>query len=234
VAAATGADGKPWVAFIDGGSGGFEVWHTGHAARQIPLSGCCAYQAGFGADSRTSAGWVTWYSNATNHYGIEAQQLTQTGARVGRQIRMPGSNSGNNAIQNDQRTTATGLGHHLAGVYLSYLTGYPTGQKVKLMRLGRKTPTTIATLAGVMGTTLAADPFGRLWVAWYRNGQIWLRRAASGASKFGPTVRLSAPKGTSTLWKIYLNAQAKRVDVLALATVGSRTAYFSTQVLAPR
>lgn len=237
VAAATGADGQPWVAFVDNGNVGFEVWHNGHPTKQIPLSGCCGYQAGFGADSRTSTGWLTWYSNVTNHYGIEAQQLTKTGARVGRPIRMPGSNSGNNAVQTDQRTTATGLGHHLAGVYLTYLAGWPTAQKVKLIRLGAKMPTTIATFTGASGSTLAADPFGRLWVAWYRadpNPTIWLRRARSGASKFGAAVRLSLPRGTSTLWKIYLNAQARRVDVLALVTVGSRTAYFATQVLPPK
>lgn len=237
VAAATGADGQPWVAFVDSGNVGFEVWHNGHATRQIPLSGCCAYQAGFGADSRTPAGWLTWYSNVTNHYGIEAQQLAQSGARVGRPIRMPGSNNGNNAVQTDQRTTATGLGHHLPGVYLTYLTGWPTALQVKLIKLGAKTPTTIATLKGTSGSTLAADPYGRLWVAWYRadpNPTIWLRRAGSGAGRFGSMVRLSLPRGTSTLWKVYLNAQAKRVEVLALATIGSKTAYFATQVLPPK
>lgn len=237
LAAATGADGQPWVAFVDDGGNGFDVWHSGHPARQITLSGCCAYQAGFGADSRTSAGWLTWFSNATNHAGIEAQRLTQAGARVGRPIRMPGSNSGNNAVPTDQRTTATGLGHHLAGVYLTYLTGWPTTHTVKLIRLGAKTPATIATLTGTSGSTLAADPFGRLWVAWYRadpNPAIWLRRAGSGAGKFGATVRLSLPKGTTTLWKIYLNAQPRRVDVLALVSVGSKTAYFATQVLPPQ
>lgn len=237
LAAATGADGQPWVAFVDNGGNGFKVWHNGHAPRQITLSGCCAYQAGIGADSRTSAAWLTWFSNVTNHAGIEAQQLTKTGTRVGRPIRMPGSSSGNNVIPTDQRTTATGLGHHLPGVYVTYQTGYPILQKVKLIKLGAKAPITIATLSGVSGSTLAADPFGRLWVAWYRsspNPEIWLRRARSGASKFGATVRLSLPRGTSTLWKIYLNAQAKRVDVLALVTVGSRTAYFATQVLPPK
>lgn len=237
LAAATGADGHPWVAFVDGGNVGFEVWHNGHAPRQIPLPGCCGYNAGIGADSHTGAAWLTWFSNVTNHYGIQAQQLAKTGARVGRPIHMPGSSSGNAAVQTDQRTTATGLGHGLAGVYLSYLTGYPTAQKVKLMRLGAKTPATIATLSGTSGSTLAADPFGRLWVAWYRSSPdpvIWLRRAGSGGSKFGATVRLSLPRGTSTLWKIYLSAQARRVDVLALVTVGSKTAYFATQVLPPK
>jgi hypothetical protein len=237
LAAATGADGQPWVAFVDNGGGGFEVWHNGHPTKQIPLSGCCAYQAGIGADSRTSTAWLTWYSNVTNHYGIEAQRLTQTGARVGRPIRMPGSNTGNNAVATEQRTTATGLGHNLPGVYLTYLAGWPIAHQVRLIKLGAKTPTTVARVTGASGSTLAADPFGRLWVAWYRaspNPAIWLRRAGSGASKFGATVRLSLPKGTATLWKIYLNAQAKRVEVLALATVGNRTAYFATQVLPPR
>ena len=239
VAAATGADGKPWAAFVDAANGGFEVWHTGHATRQIPAAGCCVYQAGIGADSRTSTAWLTWFSNVTNHFGIEAQRLSQSGVRVGRALHMPGSSSGNAAIQTDERTTATGLGHHLPGVYVAYLSGYPTAQKVKLMRLGAKRPTTIATHFGTNGATLAADPLGRLWVAWFVSGSnptIWLRRAGSGASRFGPTIRLSLPRGTSTLWKIYLNAQANRVDVLALLTVGSRSssAYYATQVVARR
>jgi hypothetical protein len=233
VAAATGADGKPWVAFVDGG--GFEVWHNGHATRQIPVSGCCVYQAGIGADSRTSTAWLTWFSNVTNHFGIEAQRLNESGVRVGRSLHMPGSSKGNAAVSTDERTTATGLGHHLPGVYLTYLAGYPTAQKVELMRLGAKRPTTVATRFGTSGSTLAADPSGRLWVAWFVSGlnpTIWLRRAGSGASRFGPTIRLSVPKGTSTLWKIYLNAQANRVDVLALVSIGSRKpAYFATQVL---
>jgi hypothetical protein len=238
LAAATGADGKPWVAFTDNGGRGFEVWHNGHPTRQIDVSGCCVYQAGFGADSRTSAGWLTWYSNVTNHTGIEAQRLTAAGLRVGPTIRMPGSNTGDNAVHTEQRTTSTGLGHHLAGVYLTYLAGWPTVHAVKLIRLGAKTPTTIGRVPDASGSTLAADPSGRLWVAWYSSSPspaIWLRHAASGASKFGRTVRLSLPGGTSTtLWKIYLSAQANRVDVLALATIGTRTAYFSTQVLAPK
>lgn len=236
VAAATGADGHPWVAFTDGGNRGFEVWHNGHASKQISSAGCCVYQAGIGVDSRSSAAWLTWYSNVTNHFGIEAQRLDRSGARIGRPIRMPGSNTGNNALHTGQRTTATGLGHHLAGVYLTYLAGWPIAHQVKLIKLGAKAPATVANVAEADGSTLAADPFGRLCVAWYvssPNPTIWLRRAGSGAGKFGPAIRLSLPGGsTSTLWKVYLNAQAKRVDVLALATVGSRTAYFATQVLA--
>jgi hypothetical protein len=240
VAAATGADGQPWVAFIDGGGfGGFEVLHVGHAKRQITMSaGCCRYNAGIGVDSRTSAAWLTWYSNVTNHYGIYAQQLAQNGSKISTPIRMPGSNVGNNALEANQRTTATGLGHHLSGVYLTYLVGWPTATKVDLIRLGAKKPLTVTTQSGMTGSTLAADPFGRLWVAWLRgnldNNALFVRRAGSGASKFGPQVRVPLPRGTSSLWKVYINAQAKRLDVLALLTVRGKTAYWATQVLPPR
>jgi hypothetical protein len=79
---------------------------------------------------------------------------------------------------------------------------------------------------------------GRLWVAWYRaiigQSELFVRRAASGASNFGPAVKVPLPKGTSTLWKVYINAQAKRLDVLALVTVHGKLAYWSTQVLPPK
>jgi hypothetical protein len=232
VAAATGADGKPWVAFIDGG--GFEVSHFGHAKRQIHRSGCCAYNAGIGADSKTSAAWLTWFSNVTNHFGVYAQQLAQNGSQIGGPIRLPGSNVGNDAIPANQRTTATGLGHGLPGVYVSYLNGWPVTRKVELIRLGAKKPVTISTLTGTQGSTLAADPFGRLWVAWYRGTTIFARRATSGATRFGSTVKLSPPKGTTSLWKIYINAQAKRLDVLALITLRGKIAYWATQLLPPK
>lgn len=240
VAAATGADGQPWVAFIDnGGFGGFEVLHIGHAKRQINMpAGCCRYNAGIGADSRTSAAWLTWYSNVTNHAGIYAQQLAQNGSKVGTPIRMPGSNVGNDALSVNQRTTATGLGHHLPGVYLTYLVGWPTATKVNLIRLGAKKALTVTTQSGMTGSTLAADPFGRLWVAWYRgnldNNALFVRRAGSAASKFGRQVRVPLPRGTTDLWKVYINAQAKRLDVLALLTVRGKIAYWATQVLPPR
>ncbi len=236
VSADTGADGQPWVAFVTGG--GFEVLHYGHAERLISVSGCCVYNPGIGVDDRTSAAWLTWFSNVTNHVGVYAQQLKQNGTKVGGPIRLPGSNAGGDAIAVNSRTTATGLGHGLAGVYATYISGWPTTKHVYLIRLGAKKPVTISTLTNTSGSKLTADPFGRLWVAWYRaiidQSELFVRRAASGASKFGKTVKVPLPKGTSTLWKVYINAQAKRLDVLALITVHGKLAYWSTQVLPPK
>ncbi len=234
IAASTGADGQPWVAFVDNGNQGFEAAHYGHARKQFKTTGCCAYNAGIGVDSRTSAAWVTWYSNATHRVGILAQQLKPDGTRVGGPVQLPGSSTGGEALAVNHRTTATGLGHHLGGVYVTYLSGWPTARKVDLLRLGSAKPVAVSALTGTMGSTLAADPFGRLWVAWYRGSSIYLRRAASGGSTFGKTVRVSAPAGAGTLWKVYISAQAKRVDVIALLTVRGKTAYWATQVLPPR
>jgi hypothetical protein len=90
---------------------------------------------------------------------------------------------------------------------------------------------------GASGTTLAADPAGRLWVGWYRStsskSALFVRRAAAGASQFGAVQQVRLPKGTSILWKAYINAQAGRLDVLALLTVHGKTAYWATQVLPP-
>jgi hypothetical protein len=236
VSADTGADGQPWVVFVTGG--GFEALHYGHAARLISVSGCCVYNPGIGVDDHTSAAWLTWFSNVTHQVGVYARQLKPNGLPVGKQFRLPGSNAGGDAISVNSRTTATGLGHGRAGVYTTYISGWPTTKRVYLIKLGAKKPTTVSTLSNTSGSTLAADPFGRLWVAWYRaiidQSELFVRRAASGASKFGKTVKVPLPKGTSTLWKVYINAQAKRLDVLALLTVHGKLAYWSTQVLPPK
>ena len=236
VSADTGADGQPWVVFVTGG--GFEALHYGHAKRLISVSGCCVYNPGIGVDDHTSAAWLTWFSNVKNQVGVYARQLKPNGLPVGKPFRLPGSNAGGDAISVNSRTTATGLGHGRAGVYTTYISGWPTTKRVYLIKLGAKKPTTVSTLSNTSGSTLAADPFGRLWVAWYRaiidQSELFVRRAASGASKFGKTVKVPLPKGTSTLWKVYVNAQAKRLDVLALMTVHGKLAYWSTQVLPPK
>jgi hypothetical protein len=227
VAAATGADGEPWVAFTDGG--GFEVSHYGHAKNEIHVSGCCVYDPGIGADGRTGAAWLTWYASMPGHAaGIYAQQLSENGAKIGASVRLPGSDTDGNA---NQRTTATGMGPGRPGVYVSYLIGYPTPHRVDVVRLGTRTPIVVAKVSAAAGCTLAADPAGRLWVAWYWGMGLFVRRAAAGASRFGAIQRVPLPSGATAVWKVYINAQAQRLDVLALLTVGGKTAYWATQVL---
>jgi len=87
---------------------------------------------------------------------------------------------------------------------------------------------------GHTGSILAADPYGRLWVAWYRPLALFVRRAAAGASRFGAERRVPLPRGTTDLWKAYISAQAGRLDIVALLTVRGKLAFWTTQVLPPR
>jgi hypothetical protein len=162
--------------------------------------------------------------------------LTQNGSKVGAAIRLPGSEIGGNAIEPNQRTTVTGLGGGRSGVYVSYLSGYPEAKRIDVIRLGARKPVLVATIgSGASGTTLAADPAGRLWVAFYHGtvdeAALYVSRSDRvGASKFAEPQRVPLPKGTTILWKVYISAQARRLDVLALLTVHGKIAYWAAQV----
>jgi hypothetical protein len=75
-------------------------------------------------------------------------------------------------------------------------------------------------------------------VAWFRvidnQPALFVRRARTGASDFGQAARVPVPRGTATITKVYTNAQARRLDVVALLTRHGKTAYWTTQVLPPR
>ncbi|HET7017090.1 MAG TPA: hypothetical protein VFI65_24420 [Streptosporangiaceae bacterium] len=77
-----------------------------------------------------------------------------------------------------------------------------------------------------------------MWVAWFRlindRSALWVRRAKAGASNFGRTDQVKLPAGVHNIWKVYVSAQAKRLDIVALMTVKGKVAYWSTQVLPPK
>ena len=142
IAAATGGDGMPWVAFGDGGK--IETLHYGHAPTELGLPSCCVYTEGIGVDAKTRTPWLTYYSNMTNRHGIYAQQLTQAGTRVGAALRLPGSDAGGDSLSVNQRVAAASRGQGRGGVYTTYLSGWPTAHAVDLIRLGAKTATTVS------------------------------------------------------------------------------------------
>jgi hypothetical protein len=235
VSAGTGADGQPWVVFTDGGSG-LELLHYGHVKRQFNIGNmCCIYDPGIGVDSKTSAAWLTYYSLIPHHVGVYAQDLAENGAKVGKAVLLPGSDAGGGATPINTRVTATGLGDGRPGVYTTYLHGYPDAKSVDLIQLGPSTfPEAVGKGNGqTRGSTLAADPDGRIWVAWW-GPKIYFRRAAAGPSNFGPVGSVSLPVGTQSLWKAYINADTNSLEILALLTVDGRTAYWATRVAPPK
>jgi hypothetical protein len=239
VSASAGPDGSAWTDF--GNSDGIVVHHYGHAPVQLKISGCCVYSEGVGIDSKTGAAWITYLSLRQHHLGIFAQRVTAAGRPAGSPILLPTSSEGGSPLTINQRVTATGLGGKRAGVYTTYRTGSPDTRAVNLLRLGSAHPINIAKFSTVDeagGSTLAVDPFGRVWVAWFRlinnRSALWVRRAKSGASNFGRTDQVKLPAGVHNVWKVYISAQARKLDIVALLTVHGKVAYWTTQVPPPR
>lgn len=241
IAAAPGAGGSAWSAFGTNADS-IVVHHVGHAPIEFAFPACCATSQGIGTDAKTGTAFVTYLSTVSpRRSGLFAQRLTAAGRRAGAPIRLPGSDIGGSPLVSNQRTTATGLGGDRPGVYVAYRTGHAAARDVVLYRIGARRAVTIAQLDAPQvgsGATLAADPFGRLWVAWFRGQNnsvaLWVRRAKSGGSQFGKIKKIALPRGTKNIWKVYINAQAKKLDVLALMTIKGKTAYWATQVLPPR
>ncbi len=239
LSAATGSDGKPWVDF--GVSGGIAALHYGQAERMIvsiPSAKCCAYEEGMGIDGRTGAAWATWYWLMTRGTGIYSQRIAQSGAPVGQPSRVPDASD---VIGPLERVTAVSRGPGRPGVYISYLPADPFARSVDVYELGARSPLTVVKLPfenDIGINALAADPEGRIWVAWAGitndESSLTVTRSNAAVTKFAKAQRVGLPSGTEDVWKVYLSAQSGRLDVVALLTVHGEIAYWTTQVLPAR
>lgn len=236
--ATTGGDGKPWISYTDTDT--LVVLHLGQKEARIAPTNCCVYQPGMATDGKSGVTWLGYYSNITGRQGLFLQKLSKNAAS-GKAARLPGSVTGGNSLEPAQRVALTGRGKGRGGVYVLYGAGYPSYVSLNLIAAGSAKPVKLATgfSAELAGDTITAGPDGRLWATWwYGNGsspKLFVRatKTATGTA-FGKTVTVPLPAGTSTIWKVYTSAQAGRLDVLALLTRGSSTAYWSTQVLLPK
>ncbi len=242
VAAATGSDGKPWVAFT--GLDSLAVDHFGHQEVEVGPTQCCVYYPGMATDGRAGVTWVGYLSLISRHQGIFARPLTAAGKAAGNAELLPGSATGGNVSQITQRVGMTGRGKGRPGVYVVYLRGYPSPHAFGLARLGPGTAVKVTVFGGlkqeVNAVTVTDDPQGRLWIAWLQGDgtsspALYVRRSNLTATAFSSALRVPLPAGTTDVWKVYMNAQAGRLDLLALVTRnGKNTAYLATQVLPPK
>jgi hypothetical protein len=234
LSAATGADGKPWVAFTT--SGGIDVEHFGHPEYLLNTP---SYYQGIGTDGKSGQTWLTYFS--TGQTGTYYQPFTASGRPAGGARRAPGSLTGRNAIEALERVTAVGRGYGRPGVYITYLSGYPFARAVDLYRLGARSAMAVAKLPvtnNIGLSTLAADPQGRIWVTWASTidsqAALYVRRSNAAVTAFSSIANVRLPAGTTNIWRVYVSAQSGRLDVLALLTVHGATAYWTTQVLPPK
>jgi len=242
VTATTGSDGKPWSAFT--GTDSLAVVHFPHGMVQLgPANMCCVDMPGLGTDGSTGSTWVTYSSLISKHEGIFARKLLASGQPAGPATHLPGSSVGGLSVQPEQRVATTGRGHGHAGVYAAYVNGYPSPRTLLVNPLGSGTTMKVASAGGseeIGGTALTADSGGRLVAAWFfgrgTKPALFVARSNLAATKFGAAERIPLPAGTTTVWKVYVNAQASMLDVLVLASKSgssNNAAYWSAQVAPP-
>ena len=206
---------------------------------QAQLGGCCGYDPGLALDAGTGQLWVAWYSNATNHPGVFAQQVDGgSGGPVGGAVLMPGSvtvfNGSPNSSQQLQRTPIAGRPGQ-AGAFVAYPGGYPSQTKVLLWRIGTTTSTVLAQGSDIRAVSVASDPVGRLWVTWTAtsNGttQVFARRSNAAVTAFGAAVSVAPPAGTVSVFRVDPFAQTGAVDLIGnFGSSGNSDALWHTQV----
>jgi len=179
---------------------------------------------------------IAWYCNAADHLGVFAQQVDpSTGAPLGSAANMPGT--GNMRVGMIGRTPL--VARVGGGFYVAYATGYPALNRIRLWKVGAAGVALIASTNRVGNTTatVAADPQGRLWVAWTNvaggSPHVFARRSNRSATVFGATVDAGRPAQTSSIYKLDGNATAGALDVFGNTSIGisSTTATYFTRVL---
>ena len=234
-------DGTPLLSW--GGTGAGVFTHRGldqgtpNFPLQGQLGGCCGYSPDIAVDTKNGDAFVVWYSNATDKLGVFAQSLDPaTGTPSGAPTQMPGSTTLFNERQaSSQQLQRTPIAARAGGgVYVAYPGGYPTTKQVRLWRIADSKSAVLATSKSDHVVSLAAAPDGRLWVFWIERSsspQVFAIRSNKSATKFGPAVKLSPPKGQQSAFKIDGNAQAGALDLVVLFGSVSAQAQWHTQIL---
>jgi len=237
VTAATGSDGKPWISFTN--TFHLELLHQGRPQDDVRTA-CCVSQPGIATDGVTGTSYVAYLSLIRNAQGIWLHRLNQAGF-TGTAFRLPGSVTRGNTVVINQRAAITGHGKGRAGVYLAYGAGFPTYSALEVYRVGASKPFALAKFnplgEHLAGMDITAGPNGRLWVTWIDGAgsppALFVRASNSAATAWTTTARVPLPRGTQFAWKVYENAQAGKVDVVALLTVSGHLAFYATQVPLP-
>jgi hypothetical protein len=184
--------------------------------------GCCGYYPGVALDSAAGQLVVAWYALVSQGNGVYAQQVDEaSGNPAGPLMRMPGTGDSVSPLQRVGVAARPGK----PGVFVVYGGGGANETKVLLWRFGAPGSTQLAGGAAMLREpAIAATPDGRLWVAWTSKDRIYARRSNPAVTRWGATTSIAAKKGTGTVFKVALDAQAGAVDVFgAFAPTGGST-----------
>ncbi len=234
--ATAGSDGKPWLAYST--TFALSLLHQGQRQDDVNTK-CCVYDAKVGTDGVSGTSYAAYLSLITGAVGTWIRPLSRNGV-TGRAVRVPGSVAKGSTLSLNEPIAITGRGHGRAGVFVSYGVGWPVHTAIDVYRVGARKPFTIARAGlgqNLANTDLVAGPNGRLWDAWIDGDgsppELFVRASNPAATAWSPTARVALPTGTDNILNVFENAQAGKVDVVALMTVHNRIAMYATQVPFP-
>ena len=178
---------------------------------------------------------MAWYSNATGHLGVHAQDVAADGSPVGSAVTMPGTSG--MAIGMIGRTPI--VARPGGGFYVAYPTGYPSLNAIRVWRVGAGSTTLVANAGRYANSnaTLAADAKGRLWVAWTKTiggaPHVLVRRSNKAATVFGAVVDAGRPRNAGSMYRLDGSATPTALDLFANTGIGvsPTTATWKTRVL---
>jgi hypothetical protein len=186
---------------------------------QAPI-GQYGYDPNLATDA-TGRSAMAWYSSASGHLGVLAQDVGADGGPVGSAATMPGTSDMQVGMLGRTPLAARPGG----GFYVAYPTGYPTQNRIRVWRIGAGNAPVIARVtAGSPAVAIAADGDGRLWVLWtkgFGDPDVLARRSNRAATKFGAVVNAGHPKDAAQAYKLDASAVGDAVDVLANFNIGT-------------
>ena len=192
---------------------------------------------GYDPDLATDAAGRTvmaWYSNATGHLGVHAQDVNPDGSPSGTALTMPGT--GNMLVGMLGRTPLAA--RRGGGLYVAYPTGYPSMDAIRVWRIGASSAPVVGRVkSGSPAVGIAAADGGRLWVLWtkgFGDPDVLARRSNRGATKWGAVVNAGHPRDAMQAYKLDASAVGGALDVLANFNIGtSSTAVTSYRRILP-
>jgi hypothetical protein len=207
------------------------TWHVGTSPtspapagsdQTYLLQGCCAYAAAAARDAATGAVYAAFYSNssATTENGIQLGQILPA---PGPFAQAPGSlvvtDGAPNSLGPDQRVAMAARAG--GGVYLAYLTGYPSAKTVRILKAGTSQTMDIPVSGNVRNVSMGADPAGRIWVAWNQDNRLRAVHTNRAATVLGSVGVWGAPRGTSSMWHTAVAGSEGGADAVVTATTSS-------------
>ena len=188
---------------------------------QAPI-GQYGYDPNLATDA-TGRSVMAWYSSASGHLGVLAQDVGADGSPVGSAATMPGTSDMQIGMLGRTPLAARAGG----GLYVAYPAGYPSQDRIRLWRIGAGNAPVIARVTrGSPAVAIAADGDGRLWVLWtkgFGDPDVLASRSNETATKFGAVVNAGHPKDAAQAYKLDASAAGDAVDVLANFNIGTTT-----------